>query len=239
MSNQIRLDKALANMGIASRKEIKTAIKKGQVFVNDRLVKQSELKITESDCIKYNGISLQYQEFEYYMLNKPPGFVSATTDARERTVLELVNSKRKDLFPAGRLDKDTVGLLLITNDGALAHRLLSPATHVDKTYYVEVSGRIAEDTVERFLAGISLGEESCLPAKLEIIENAEVSRVLLTIQEGKFHQVKRMFHSVGNEVIYLKRISMGAITLDENLEEGACRPLTREEIERLHSGGAE
>ena len=173
------------------------------------------------------------------MLNKPSGFVSATTDLKERTVLELVNSRRKDLFPVGRLDKDTVGLLLITNDGALAHRLLSPATHVDKTYYVEVSGSIAEDTTERFLAGISLGEEECLPARLEIIKNAEVSRALLTIQEGKFHQVKRMFHSVGNEVIYLKRISMGAITLDEHLEEGACRPLTVEEIERLRSGGTE
>lgn len=236
MSNWIRLDKALSNMGIASRKEIKMAVRKGQVFLNQQLVKQADIKITELDTITYQGVLLQYQEYEYYMLNKPSGYVSATTDKRERTVMELISSKRPDLFPVGRLDKDTVGLLLVTNDGALAHRLLSPTTHVDKTYYVKVTGKIADDAVERFAEGILIGEsELCLPATLEIIENAEISSARLTIQEGKFHQVKRMFHQIGSEVIYLKRISMGAVSLDETLAEGECRPLTKDEIECLQS----
>lgn len=240
MSNQIRLDKALANMGLATRKEVKLAVKKGQILLNDCPVKQSDIKITSADRIAFYGNTVQYQEFEYYMLNKPAGYVSATTDNRDQTVMELLSERslnRKDLFPVGRLDKDTVGLLLITNNGALAHRLLSPANHVDKTYYVKVKGMISEDAIVSFGEGISIGDEKCLPAKLEILEQGEISCAKLTIREGKFHQVKRMFHSIGNEVIYLKRLSMGPLRLDEALQEGEVRPLTDYEIELLEQAG--
>ena len=190
---------------------------------------------TERDTVLFNGMTVGYAEFEYYMLNKPAGVVSATEDRRERTVLDLIGEKRrKDLFPVGRLDKDTEGLLLITNDGELAHRLLSPKKHVDKTYYARVAGRITEEHKKIFAAGVDIGDEKpALPAELRILSSEEISEVELTIHEGRFHQVKRMFHAVGGKVLYLKRTSMGSLRLDECLEPGQYRRLTEDEIRAL------
>ena len=178
---------------------------------------------------------MQYAEFEYYMLNKPAGCVSATSDNLHKTVLELIDTKvRKDLFPVGRLDIDTEGLLLITNDGALAHQLLSPKKHVDKTYYAEIEGMITNEDVVAFKEGLDIGENTLtLPAKLVILESGTISKIEVTIQEGKYHQVKRMFEAVGKRVVYLKRLSMGTLTLDETLKPGEYRQLTPEEIEHL------
>ena len=169
------------------------------------------------------------------MLHKPAGVISATTDAKDKTVIDLIESKkRKDLFPVGRLDKDTEGLLLITNDGELAHRLLSPKKHVDKVYFAKVKGVVTEEDQRIFAEGVSLGKgEMAKPSRLEILVSDEISEIRLTIQEGKFHQVKRMFLSVGKEVIYLKRLSMGTLQLDENLALGEYRPLTEEELKQL------
>ena len=185
-----------------------------------------------------NGEKVGYESFEYYMLNKPAGVISATEDRSCQTVVDLIQEKkRKDLFPVGRLDKDTEGLLLITNDGELAHRLLSPKKHVDKCYFARVSGKVTEDDVRSFENGVNIGSleqpEITMPGKLEIITSDEISQIRLTIQEGKFHQVKRMFQAVGKEVIYLKRLRMGTLVLDENLSIGEYRPLTKEELEKL------
>ena len=169
------------------------------------------------------------------MINKPAGVISATEDKKQTTVVELIDErKRKDLFPVGRLDKDTEGLLLITNDGELAHRLLSPKKHVDKVYYAEIEGRVNEEDVQKFKDGIQIDEEfTALPAELVILESGETSKIEVTIREGKFHQIKRMFHAVGKEVIYLKRLSMGTLELDESLELGEYRKLTEEELNAL------
>lgn len=173
-----------------------------------------------------------------YMLNKPAGVISATEDQSCQTVVDLIkDKKRKDLFPVGRLDKDTEGLLLITNDGALAHRLLSPKKHVDKCYFARICGKVTEEDVRSFEKGVNIGSqeqpEITMPGKLEIITSDDISKIRLTIQEGKFHQVKRMFQAVGKEVIYLKRLRMGTLILDENLGIGEYRPLTKEELEKL------
>ncbi len=172
------------------------------------------------------------------MLNKPAGVVSATRDPKEPTVLDLIlDKRRKDLFPVGRLDKDTEGLLLITNDGALSHSLLSPRKHVDKTYYAKVEGLVTEEHVRLFAQGVDLGEEKpALPAVLEIQEAGETSLVLVTLREGRYHQVKRMFQALGCEVRYLKRLSMGSLRLDESLKPGEYRKLTEEELENLKTG---
>ena len=176
-----------------------------------------------------------YSKFEYYMLHKPAGVVSATEDKNDKTVIDLVPKPHaKDIFPVGRLDKDTEGLLIITNDGETAHRLLSPKKHVDKTDFVRTKGKVTEEDKEKFKAGVDIGEKDLtLPADLEILKSGDISESLITIREGKFHQIKRMFKSVGKEVIYLKRLSMGNIKLDESLEKGQCRKLTEEEIKRL------
>jgi len=167
------------------------------------------------------------------MLNKPSGVVSATEDARYTTVVDLIrDKKRKDLFPVGRLDKDTEGLLLITNDGQLSHRLLSPRKHVDKTYYAQVAGRVTKEDAEAFREGVNIGtEEKEEWTRPEILKSEEVSEIRLTIQEGKYHQVKRMFQAVGKEVLYLRRESMGSLKLDETLKPGEYRPLTKKELE--------
>lgn len=234
----IRLDKYLADMGIGTRSAVKQMIRKGQVKVNDAPAARPELKIDEQhDKVYVDGQEVGYCEYEYYMLHKPAGVVSATEDARDKTVIDLIESRRrKDLFPVGRLDKDTEGLLLITNDGALAHRLLAPKKHVDKVYYARVRGRVTEDTVKEFAKGLDIGvneEELTRPARLEIITSDEESEIRLTIQEGKFHQVKRMFQAVGMEVTYLKRESMGSLVLDPELKPGAYRLLTDQELENL------
>ena len=217
---KIRLDKYLADMQIGTRSAVKEYIRKGRVRVNEAVVKSPEQKIdTETDTVLYDDKPVGYHTYEYFMLNKPQGVVSATQDTKEKTVTELITEKnRKDLFPVGRLDKDTEGLLLITNDGALSHELLSPKKHVDKEGLVI-------DT-----------EFTALPAVLEVLsfdEAKNTSRIRVTIHEGKFHQVKRMFEAVGSEVLYLKRLSMGTLVLDESLAPGAYRRLTEQEIQML------
>lgn len=237
--NQIRLDKYLADMGLGTRSQIKEAIKKGKVSVNDIIIKKSELKVNpDIDIIIYENQSVSYIEWEYIMLHKPAGVLSATRDKNTPTVLDLLkNKKRKDLFPVGRLDKDTEGLLLITNDGLLAHQLLSPKKHVAKCYYAKIRGYLTEDMIKKFQAGLELEDGFLtLPAELKILSTAkEESEAEVTIYEGKFHQVKRMFQAVGTEVIYLKRLSMGTLHLDPNLEKGEYRNLTKIEIECLKS----
>lgn len=234
----MRLDKYLSDMGAGTRSELKKEIRKGAVSVDGAVVKDPGCSVSSSSHVVYKGAVIGYDEFEYYMLNKPAGVISASEDDREPTVVDLIDEpKRKDLFPVGRLDRDTEGLLLITNDGALAHRLLSPKHHVDKTYYVEVSGTLNESDVELFAEGLVLPDGlQCLPAELKILSVSDeefTSEAEITICEGKFHQVKRMFGAVGAEVIYLKRLSMGPLSLDPELEPGEYRPLTPDEMESL------
>ena len=235
----IRLDKYLADMGCGTRQEVKKLIRSGQVSVDGAVVKKPDTKVEQTvQEVCLNGEKVGYESFGYYMLNKPAGVISATEDRSCQTVVDLIKEKkRKDLFPVGRLDKDTEGLLLITNDGELAHRLLSPKKHVDKCYFARVSGKVTENDVRSFENGVNIGSleqpEITMPGKLEIITSDEISQIHLTIQEGKFHQVKRMFQAVGKEVIYLKRLRMGTLVLDENLSIGEYRPLTKEELEKL------
>lgn len=232
----IRLDKYLADMGMGTRSELKKMIRSGRVQIDGVPAKKPEEKVNiESQTVTLDGKPVVYQTMEYYMLHKPAGVVSATKDKKEKTVLDLIDGqKRKDLFPVGRLDKDTEGLLLITNDGDLAHRLLAPGKHVDKVYFAHIDGRVTEEDIQQFAEGLDIGDEDLtLPAKLEILVSAEESEILLTIQEGRFHQVKRMFEAVGKKVTYLKRMSMGSLVLDEHLKKGEYRPLTKEELEKL------
>lgn len=233
--SMIRLDKYLADMGVGTRTEVKKYIRQGCVSVDGTIVKKPEEKLDENtQTVCVSGRQIGYEKFEYYMLHKPAGVVSATSDRKERTVLDLIESRRKDLFPVGRLDKDTEGLLLITNDGELAHRLLAPKKHVDKVYYAKIDGRVTERETAQFLEGLDIGNgERAKPSYLTVLKEDSVSEVRLTIQEGKFHQVKRMFRAVGMEVLYLKRLSMGSLVLDETLPAGAYRPLTEEEVEAL------
>lgn len=239
----LRLDKYLADAGIGTRSEIKACIRKGQVLVNQETAKRPDLKIDpEQDVIAYRNQIIQISQYEYYLLNKPGGYISATKDNAAPTVLSLIESRRKDLFPVGRLDKDTEGLLLITNDGALSHRLLSPRHHVDKLYYAVVEGIVTENDILAFAKGLFIGDDdldAALPAVLTILRtetpDKELSYVHVTLQEGKFHQVKRMFHAVGKKVIYLKRIGFGPLVLPDDLPSGKYRELTEEEIRLLYS----
>ena len=233
----MRLDKFLSQTGKFTRAEAKKVIKAKRVRLNGEVVKDGKIKINEdSDKIFLDGELLALNNTKiYYMLNKPAGVVSATEDKNDSTVLDLIDEKqRKDLFPVGRLDKDTEGLLLITNDGELAHQLLSPKKHVDKVYFARIDGKVTEEDVRRFAEGLEIGEEKpTLPAHLEILKREEISEIRLTIREGKFHQVKRMFHAVGKEVIYLKRLQMGSLVLDPRLALGEYRELTGQELEAL------
>ncbi len=229
----IRLDKFLTEMGQGTRSQVKEMARKGRIAVNGQVVRQADVKINpEADNICLDGARVAYARTEYYMLNKPQGVVSATEDGRYRTVTELITGAlRSDLFPVGRLDIDTEGLLLLTNDGALAHSLLSPQKHVDKVYFARIEGRLPEDACDRVMAGLVLEDGTkTLPALLEIMEPGQVR---LTIREGKFHQVKRMFEAMGCRVTYLKRLSMGPLTLDPALAPGEYRPLTEREIRAL------
>ena len=233
---KIRLDKYLADMGKGTRSEVKKAISKGLVRVNNVIVKKPETKLdTDSDHVLFDGVLVGYAQHEYYMLNKPAGVISATEDKREKTVIDLIiERKRKDLFPVGRLDRDTEGLLLISNDGELAHRLLSPSKHVDKVYYAKIDGEVTIEDVEAFQQGVDIGKEKLTrPAKLRVLKSGTQSEIELTICEGKFHQVKRMFQAVGKEVVYLKRLQMGTLILDESLKPGEYRELTEQEIADL------
>lgn len=233
----MRLDKFLAEAGLGSRKEVKQLIKKGQITVNQQIEKSDKKQVDpEKDRIEYRGELLHYQEFYYYVLHKPAEVVSATEDQRDQTVMDLFSPMdyRSDLFPVGRLDKDTEGLLLITNDGKLAHELLSPKKHVEKEYYAEVSGVMTDEDQQKFTDGILLDGELTLPAELSIDEVTEaVSKVRIILHEGKFHQVKRMVKSCGKEVTYLKRIRMGGLTLPQDLAKGKYRLLTEDELRGL------
>lgn len=230
-----RLDKYLADAGIGTRSQVKQYIRKGLVSINSIPVTVPDFKVnSEQDEITFQGKRIKRETFVYYLLNKPAGYISATEDSSQATVLQLItDSAHKDLFPVGRLDKDTEGLLLITNDGALAHQLLSPKKHVDKTYYVETNLPIPESAIAQFEAGTDIGEKHLtLPAVLKLLSETSAH---LTIQEGKFHQVKRMFQTVGCEVTYLKRIQMGPLKLEDSLPLGSYRKLTPQEIQVLHS----
>lgn len=229
----IRLDKFLCELEIGTRSQVKDMIKKGMIFVDDEIVKKADYKFDEMTAkVCVNGKELSYQKFFYYMLHKPQGVVSATNDNHDTTVLDLLkDAPGKDMFPVGRLDKDTEGLLLITNDGELSHNLLSPKKHVEKTYLVETKETITDEMKQCLEQGVDIGEEKItLPAKVKVLEN---NKIELTITEGKFHQVKRMLKAVDNEVVYLKRLSMGSLRLDENLPLGEYRCLTKEELENL------
>lgn len=235
----MRLDRFLSCTAHLTRSEAKQLLKKGVVTVNGAVVKNGDTKVSEvSDLVALCGAPLSYEEFHYYLLHKPAGYVTATEDKRERTVLELLcGIDTKELFPVGRLDKDTEGLLLITDDGALAHRLLSPKRHVDKTYYVKLAAPLSPDSVKKLEAGVDIGDGApTLPAKVQQLSEQEL---LLTIHEGRFHQIKRMAAAVGNEVCYLKRLSMGTLSLPPELAPGAFRELTKEEIAGLKQENAE
>ena len=237
MNKMERLDKILSNMGYGSRKDVKKIIKEGRVEINDQIIFKNDYKINPyTDEIKLDGEEIYFRKYVYIMMNKPKGLVSSTDDPINRTVLELLDEEYLifNPFPAGRLDKDTEGLLILTNDGKLAHELLSPKKGVEKTYYVEVDGYVEEEHKKLFNEGVTLDDGyKTLSAKLKIIESGFISKVELTIKEGKFHQVKRMFQAIDMEVIYLKRISMGPIKLDERLELGQYRELAEEEIKLL------
>lgn len=236
MIQQLRLDKYLADMGIGTRSEIKLYIRKGRVKVNGEVCIKPEYKVSViDDTVLFDEKMVNYNEYIYIMLHKPNGVVSATTDNVSRTVIDLLGDiKHKDLFPVGRLDKDTEGLLLLTNDGELAHQLLSPKKHVDKVYYVKVKGRVTDEDKEAFYKGVDIKDDKLtLPADLKILSSGDISEAELTIREGRFHQVKRMFEAVGKEVIYLKRLSMGGLVLDPSLAPGQYRELSEKELNEL------
>ena len=229
----MRLDKYLSEMGAGSRSDLKKAIRAGRVTVNGSVIRDASIHVREDDEVRLDGEPVAYEEYVYYMLHKPAGVISATEDKRQQTVLDLIDERqRKGLFPVGRLDRDTEGLLLITNDGELAHRLLSPKKHVDKIYFARLDGPVSEAERKLFAEGLRIDEMfTALPADLEILDPP--SEVRVTIREGKFHQVKRMFETVGREVLYLKRLSMGPLLLDECLPIGAYRRLTSEELSAI------
>ena len=235
----MRLDKYLVACAVGSRTEVKNFLKTGRVTVNGKKAKSAKLQINEdTDEICFDGEKLDYEEFVYYMMNKPQGVISATEDTKHKTVLDLLDdyARAKEVFPVGRLDIDTHGLLLLTNDGKLAHALLSPKRHVDKTYLAQVNGIMTDEDIETFAQGIPLKDFTCQPAKLELVsldkeENQSLVRV--TIAEGKFHQVKRMVAYCGKEVVDLQRLTMGTLTLDEDLKRGEWRRLSKEELESL------
>ncbi len=232
----MRLDRFLCELNLGTRSRVKKEIKAGLVSVNGVTVLRPEEQIREAaDLVCYKGQPCVYEEYVYYLLHKPAGVVSATQDKRDRTVLDLLAGEgRSDLFPVGRLDKDTEGLLLITNDGPLAHALLSPGRHVDKEYECHLAHTFDAHQRELLEQGVDIGEKKkCRPAVVRILAEKKIT---LTITEGRFHQVKRMLHAVGNEVVYLKRIRMDRLQLEDSLEKGAYRRLTDEEVESLRGG---
>ena len=234
----MRLDKYLCEAGLGTRTQVKKLLKSGVVAVNGRTVFRPEQKLSETDRVEVSGKEISVSEFEYWMLNKPDGYVSATEDRTFPTVLELLpEGARGDLFPVGRLDRDTEGLLLLTNEGGLAHDLLSPRRHVDKEYYVRAEGRLTEEDCRAFAAGMTLDDGLvCQPAELEILRaDAAGSEAHVTLREGKFHQVKRMLAQRGKPVLYLKRVKMGNLTLDPALAPGEYRYLTETELEELRN----
>ena len=226
----MRIDKFLANSGIGTRKEVKELLKRKMIKVNDEVISEAKIHIDEdNDIVTFGGERIEYKEFLYIMLNKPQDVISATDDERHRTVLDLLEESltKVGLFPVGRLDKDTEGLLVLTNDGKMAHELLSPKKHVPKRYYVELKKPLSEDEAEILENGVDLETFTTKPAKVEFITE---DKVYIIISEGKYHQVKRMFKCVGNRVLYLKRTGMGNLGLDESLKPGEYRELTSDEL---------
>lgn len=234
-----RLDKILSSALKISRADVKKLMKKQSVTVNGVQVKSREMKIDpDTDEIRLNGRDVVYQKNIYLMMNKPEGVISASNDRSQETVVDLVPEeyRRDGLFPAGRLDADTTGFVLITDDGDFAHRILSPKNHVEKTYHARLAQRLSDGDIERFLSGIELKDGTlCLEARLRVIEDGETPLVEVVIHEGKYHQVKRMFAALGNRVVQLRRIKIGGLSLDSTLAQGECREITREEI-RLITG---
>lgn len=230
-----RLDKIISATGKKSRREVREMVRQGRVLVDSKPAPAADMKVDpQTAVILLDGEPLGYEKFTYVMLHKPAGVLTATEDRRQETVLDLLppELRRRALSPVGRLDKDTEGLLLLTNDGQLAHRLLSPKSHVDKVYYARVDGALEPGDIAAFAAGMTLGDGlECLPAGLEILSPTEA---LVTLREGKFHQVKRMLAARGKPVLYLKRLSMGRLRLDPALAPGAWRMLTEEERSALN-----
>lgn len=230
----MRLDKMLANMGLGSRKEVKEKIKKSRVTVNDKVIKNSKFQVDpDNDLVAFDGSPIDYREFIYVMMNKPQGYISATEDFKDETVIDLLESNMQNFkpFPVGRLDKDTEGFVLLTNNGQLAHQLLSPKKGIEKTYFAKVKGIVTADDCKAFEKGVILDDGyETKPAKLSIMKSDEISEIELTITEGKFHQVKRMFEAVDKKVIYLKRLTIGELNLDESLKLGEYRELSKEEL---------
>lgn len=237
MSKKLRLDKILGNMGYGTRKEVKRYIRDGQVKIDGKVIKKSSIQVDPYEShIEINGEEVMFREYIYIMLNKPKGVISATYDPSHKTVIDLIDEYYSsfDLFPMGRLDIDTEGLLILTNDGKLSHEILSPKNHIPKTYYAHIEGRVTEEDAVRLARGVTLEDGyKALPGELKIIESDNISKIELTIYEGKFHQVKRMFKALNKEVVYLKRISMGALFLDESLETGSYRELDEDELKLL------
>ena len=231
----MRLDKYLSDMGLASRKELRAIIKSGRVSVDGQPALNPEMKIDSQSAVCLDGERLSYSQFHYYMMNKPAGVLSATEDGRQKTVLDLVSPqmKRLGLFPVGRLDKDTCGLLLLTDDGDFAHRVISPKSEVEKLYYARVEGEPCAEDAEAFARGIVLADGTrCLPARLQLLGGDEC---LVTVMEGKYHQVKRMLASRGKPVLELRRLSIGRLELDERLLPGEYREMTREDLCKVFS----
>lgn len=232
-----RLDKLIASQGLLSRNDVKNMVKRGEVSVNGVVVRDSAYKVSYEDDIKIKGESVSQTKFTYIMLNKPKGVVSASEDKRDKTVVDILPDelKRKNLFPAGRLDKDTTGFSLITDDGDFAHRILSPSRHVEKTYIAEVSEKIDFEKAEKaFSDGVVLGDGTVLlSAQLELLENDEKQIFKVVIKEGKYHQIKRMFATLGTSVTELKRVAIGGLALDPSLSEGEARVITERELELI------
>lgn len=229
----MRLDRFLCEVHIGSRSQVKEWIKKGMVQADGRTIRKPEYKVDEEKTqVTFQGSLLSWKKFEYYILNKPAGTVTSNSDPHSPVVMELLKDiPNKELFPVGRLDKDAEGFLLITNDGELAHRLLAPKSHVPKTYFLRLREVFTDEQADRLLEGVDIGEKKlCLPAETKVISKQEI---FITVWEGKFHQVKRMLKAAGNEVLFLKRVAFGSLTLDETLAPGAYRRLTDEEINQL------
>lgn len=232
----MRIDKYLANMNVGSRKQVHLLIKKGIVAVNGKTVKSAKEKVGEGDEVAVNGQTVAYQKYHYFLLNKPKGVLSATEDRKQKTVLDLLKKQDRyqGIVPVGRLDKDTTGLLLLTNDGQLNHELLAPNKHVDKVYRAKIAGVADEATVKLFASGMRLGDGTVLqPAELKILKQDpahDSSEIEINIREGKYHQIKRMFGAAGMKVVELKRISMGRLILPADLKAGQYIELTKEQI---------
>ncbi|MBQ8502657.1 MAG: rRNA pseudouridine synthase [Clostridia bacterium] len=235
-----RLDKIIASQGKYSRSEVKKLIKGGRVTVDGALPKNGDVKIDPATAeIKIDGEGLNYKKHIYIMMNKPQGVISASNDKSQKTVVDLVPKEllRDGLFPAGRLDADTTGFVLITDDGDFAHRILSPKNHIMKTYHATLADALTQEDIVRFKNGLTLGDGTeCLEAHVRVLESGKKNIAEIKICEGKYHQVKRMFASIGNKVLELRRVRMGELDLDEGLAEGECREITAQELERITSG---